>query len=72
MVLLAGSLMAADKDDVSAAIAKLAAADNYSWKSTSTNFLLRAPMPMPPAADAAAGEADSAAGRWMAKCRRTG
>ena len=37
MVLLAGSLMAADKDDVSAAIAKLAAADNYSWKSTVAN-----------------------------------
>ena len=29
--------MAADKDDVSAAIAKLAAADNYSWKSTTAN-----------------------------------
>src|ERR1039458_3743418 len=38
MVLLAGSLMAADKDDVTAAIAKLAAADNYSWKSTTTNI----------------------------------
>jgi hypothetical protein len=30
--------MAADKDDVSAAIAKLAAADNYSWKTTTTNI----------------------------------
>jgi hypothetical protein len=38
MVLLAGSLMAADKDDVTAAIAKLAASDNYSWKSTTTNI----------------------------------
>ena len=37
LVLVAGSLLAADKDDVSAAIAKLAAADNYSWKSTVTN-----------------------------------
>ena len=33
MVLVAGSALAAPKDDVSAAIAKLAAADNYSWKS---------------------------------------
>jgi hypothetical protein len=48
MVLLAGSLMAADKDDVSAAIAKLAAADNYSWKSTTTNIPA-------PGADANAG-----------------
>lgn len=48
MVLVAGSLMAADKDDVSAAIAKLAAADNYSWKSTTTNI-------PPPGADANAG-----------------
>jgi hypothetical protein len=30
--------MAADKDDVSAAIAKLAAADNYSWKTSTTNI----------------------------------
>ena len=37
MVLLAGSLLAADKDDLTAAIAKLAAADNYSWKQTSSN-----------------------------------
>lgn len=37
IVLLAGSLLAADKDDVSAAIAKLAAADNYSWTSTNVN-----------------------------------
>jgi hypothetical protein len=37
MVLFAGSLLAADKDDVSAAIAKLASSDNYSWKSTTTN-----------------------------------
>ncbi|MGD1084932.1 MAG: hypothetical protein ABSA47_09315 [Verrucomicrobiota bacterium] len=37
MVLMAGPLMAADKDDVSAAIAKLAAADNYSWTSTNAN-----------------------------------
>jgi len=48
MVLVAGSLMAADKDDVSAAIAKLAAADNYSWKSTTTNIPA-------PGADANAG-----------------
>lgn len=48
MVLVAGSLLAADKDDVTAAIAKLAAADNYSWKSTSTNI-------PPPGADANAG-----------------
>ena len=33
MVLVAGSALAAPKDDVSAAITKLAAADNYSWKS---------------------------------------
>jgi hypothetical protein len=32
IVLVAGSVFAAPKDDVSAAIAKLAAADNYSWK----------------------------------------
>jgi len=32
MVLVAGSVLAAPKDDVSAAITKLAAADNYSWK----------------------------------------
>ena len=38
MVLVAGSLMAADKDDVSAAIAKVAAADNLSWKTTTTNI----------------------------------
>ena len=38
MILMAGSLLAADKDDLSAAIAKLAAADNYSWKSTATNI----------------------------------
>ena len=37
MMLLAGSLIAADKDDVSAAIAKLTAADNYGWKTTTTN-----------------------------------
>jgi hypothetical protein len=33
VVLVAGSVLAAPKDDVSAAISKLAAADNYSWKS---------------------------------------
>jgi hypothetical protein len=33
IVLVAGSVLAAPKDEVSAAIAKLAAADNYSWKS---------------------------------------
>jgi hypothetical protein len=33
IVLVAGSVLAAPKDDVSAAITKLAAADNYSWKS---------------------------------------
>ena len=32
IVLVAGSVLAAPKDDVSAAITKLAAADNYSWK----------------------------------------
>jgi hypothetical protein len=32
MVLVAGSALAAPKDDLTAAIAKLAAADNYSWK----------------------------------------
>ncbi|MGA2544239.1 MAG: hypothetical protein ABSG78_22035 [Verrucomicrobiota bacterium] len=48
MVLLAGSVLAADKDDVSAAIAKLAAADNYSWKTSTTNI-------PPPGADANAG-----------------
>jgi hypothetical protein len=45
MVLVAGSLLAADKDDVSAAIAKLSAADNYSWKTTTTNI----PSPNAPA-----------------------
>lgn len=48
MILMAGSLLAADKDDLSAAIAKLAAADNYSWKSTATNI-------PPPGADAGGG-----------------
>jgi len=33
IVLVAGSVLAGPKDDVSAAITKLAAADNYSWKS---------------------------------------
>ncbi len=33
IVLVAGSVLAAPKDEVSAAIAKLAAADSYSWKS---------------------------------------
>ena len=33
IVLLAGSVLAAPQDDVSAAITKLAGADNYSWKS---------------------------------------
>ena len=56
MVLLAGSLMAADKDNVSAAIAKLAAADNYSWKSTSTNI-------PPPGADANAAGGGRRGGR---------
>jgi hypothetical protein len=37
MILMAGSLIAADKDDVSAAIAKLAAADSYSWTTTNAN-----------------------------------
>jgi hypothetical protein len=37
LVLIAGSLLAADKDDVSAAIAKLDAAPNYSWTSTNVN-----------------------------------
>ena len=32
IVLVAGSVLAAPKDDVTAAITKLAAADNYSWK----------------------------------------
>ena len=38
MMLTAGSLLAADpKDDVSAAVKKVADAENYSWKSTTEN-----------------------------------
>jgi hypothetical protein len=37
LLLMAGPLLAADKDDVSAAIAKLAGADSYSWTSTNVN-----------------------------------
>ena len=51
MILMAGSFLAADKDDLSAAIAKLAAADNYSWKSTPTNI-----PPPGAAADAGGGQ----------------
>ena len=47
VLLVAGSALAAPKDDVSAAIAKLAAADNYSWKT--------APVVDPNAAPAAGG-----------------